>query len=96
MEFKIEKISPKGVIRIERTTNLTILSEVSEDKKSRITYEEVGGLQEEIKIMREIVELPLRHPELFVRLGIELLVRLRWPKRQLLLQVLQRVAQKHQ
>ena len=71
MDFKIEKISPKGVVRIERSTNLTILSEVSEDKKSRITYEEVGGLQEEIKIMREIVELPLRHPELFVRLGIE-------------------------
>ena len=71
MEFKIEKISPKGVVRIERSTNLSILSEVSEDKKSRITYEEVGGLQEEIKIMREIVELPLRHPELFVRLGIE-------------------------
>jgi len=71
MEFKIEKISPKGIVRIERTTTLTILSEASEDKKSRITYEEVGGLQEEIKIMREIVELPLRHPELFVRLGIE-------------------------
>ena len=69
--FKIEKISPKGVVRIERTTNLAILSEISEDKKSRITYEEVGGLQEEIKVMREIVELPLRHPELFVRLGIE-------------------------
>jgi len=71
MEFKIEKISPKGIVRIERTTNLTILSEASEDKKSRITYEQVGGLQEEIKVMREIVELPLRHPELFVRLGIE-------------------------
>jgi len=71
MDFKIEKISPKGVVRIERSTNLTILSEASEDKKSRITYEQIGGLQEEIKIMREIVELPLRHPELFVRLGIE-------------------------
>ena len=71
MDFKIEKISPKGIVRIERTTTLTILSEASEDKKSRITYEEVGGLQEEIKIMREIVELPLRHPELFERLGIE-------------------------
>ncbi len=71
MDFKIEKISPKGIVRIERATNLTILSEASEDKKSRITYEQVGGLQEEIKVMREIVELPLRHPELFVRLGIE-------------------------
>ena len=71
MDFNIDKISPKGIVRIERATNLTILSEASEDKKSRITYEEVGGLQEEIKVMREIVELPLRHPELFVRLGIE-------------------------
>ena len=71
MNFKISKISPKGVVRIERGTTLTILSEKSDDKKFRITYEEVGGLRSEIKIMREIVELPLRHPELFVRLGIE-------------------------
>jgi len=71
MNFKISKISPKGVVRIERTTTLTILAEKSDDKKFRITYEEVGGLRSEIKIMREIVELPLRHPELFARLGIE-------------------------
>ena len=71
MDFKISKISPKGVVRIERATVLTILSEKSEDKKFRITYEEVGGLRSEIKVMREIVELPLRHPELFTRLGIE-------------------------
>ena len=71
MNFKISKISPKGVVRIERATGLTILSEKSDDKKFRITYEEVGGLRSEIKVMREIVELPLRHPELFARLGIE-------------------------
>ena len=71
MDFKISKISPKGVVRIERVTALTILSEKSDDKKFRITYEEVGGLRSEIKVMREIVELPLRHPELFTRLGIE-------------------------
>jgi transitional endoplasmic reticulum ATPase len=41
------------------------------DKKIRVTYEEVGGLRTEIKAMREIVELPLRHPELFSRLGVE-------------------------
>ena len=71
MNFKIDKISPKGIVRIERSTSLTILAEKSGDKKLRITYEEVGGLSSEIKVMREIVELPLRHPELFVRLGIE-------------------------
>ena len=71
MNFKISKISPKGVVRIERSSTLTILTEGAEDKKFRITYEEVGGLRAEIKVMREIVELPLRHPELFTRLGIE-------------------------
>ena len=71
MDFKIKKVSPKGIVKIERQTQLTILSESSGDKKSGITYEQVGGLRTEIKIMREIVELPLRHPELFTRLGIE-------------------------
>ncbi len=71
MDFKIKKVTPKGIVKIERPTQLVILSESSEDKKSGITYEEVGGLRGEIKVMREIVELPLRHPELFSRLGVE-------------------------
>ena len=71
MDFKIKKVSPKGIVKIERPTQLVILSETSGDKKSGITYEEVGGLRAEIKVMREIVELPLRHPELFTRLGVE-------------------------
>ena len=71
MDFKIKKSSPKGIVKIERQTQLTILSESSGDKKTGITYEEVGGLRTEIKVMREIVELPLRHPELFTRLGVE-------------------------
>ena len=71
MDFKIKKVSPKGIVKIERPTQLVILSETSEDKKSGITYEEVGGLRAEIKVMREIVVLPLRHPELFTRLGVE-------------------------
>ena len=71
MEFRISKTSPKKIVRIDRTTNLKILSETVSDKKIRITYEEVGGLVTEIKSMREIVELPLKHPELFSRLGVE-------------------------
>ncbi|MFB3113550.1 MAG: CDC48 family AAA ATPase, partial [Nitrosopumilaceae archaeon] len=71
MDFKINKISPKNVVKIDRSTNLSILSETSIDKKVRVTYEEVGGLGTQIKAMREIVELPLRHPELFIRLGVE-------------------------
>lgn len=71
MEFKISKCTPKGIIKIERSSILKILSETASDKRTRITYEEIGGLGDEIKAMREIVELPLRHPELFSRLGVE-------------------------
>jgi len=71
MEFKINKCAPKGIVKIERSSLLKILSETASDKRTRITYEEIGGLGDEIKAMREIVELPLRHPELFSRLGVE-------------------------
>ncbi len=70
MDFKINKSNPKSIVKIDRTTTLVISTE-SIDRKPRVTYEEVGGLQTEIKAMREIVELPLRHPELFNRLGVE-------------------------
>ena len=71
MDFKITKTNPKGVVKIDRTTILNISTETSVDRKVRVTYEEVGGLRREIKAMREIVELPLKHPELFARLGVE-------------------------
>lgn len=71
MDFKINKTAPKQVVKIDRSTNLTILTDTTVDRKVRVTYEEVGGLRNEIKAMREIVELPLRHPELFNRLGVE-------------------------
>jgi transitional endoplasmic reticulum ATPase len=71
MDFKITKTSPKHVVKIDRSTALTISTEPSVDRKLRVTYEEVGGLGLEVKAMREIVELPLKHPELFARLGVE-------------------------
>ena len=71
MDFKITKTTPKGVVKIDRSTNLTISTDTAVDRKVRVTYEEVGGLRQEVKAMREIVELPLRHPELFTRLGVE-------------------------
>ena len=71
MDFKINKISPKRVVKIDRLSHLKILAEAATDKKTRITYEEIGGLGVETGAMREIVELPLRHPELFSRLGVE-------------------------
>ncbi|QMU53675.1 MAG: CDC48 family AAA ATPase [Nitrosopumilus sp.] len=71
IDFKITKTVPKRVVKMDRTTVLNISKETSVDKKIRVTYEEVGGLGNEVKAMREIVELPLKHPELFARLGVE-------------------------
>ena len=71
MVFRVGKTTPNTIIRIEESTILTISDEAAVDGRARITYEEVGGLTQEMKAMREIVELPLRHPELFARLGVE-------------------------
>ncbi|MGI0059061.1 MAG: AAA family ATPase, partial [Nitrosotalea sp.] len=50
---------------------VTILTETSIDKKVRVTFDEIGGLKTQTKRMREIVELPLKHPEVFTRLNVE-------------------------
>ncbi|HEY1248864.1 MAG TPA: AAA family ATPase, partial [Nitrososphaera sp.] len=71
MDFKVEKVVPKAIAKIDSSTKLSILTESTLDKRPRITYEEIGGLKNQIKRLREIVELPLRHPEVFTRLGIE-------------------------
>ncbi len=71
MDFRVQRIVPKGIIRIEVSTKLNILADTTLEKKPRVTYEEIGGLKEQIEKLREIVELPLRHPEVFQRLGIE-------------------------
>ena len=64
---------PHGAIKITEETSVQVLGEPTPEKKGipMITYEDIGGLHEEIQRIREMVELPLRHPELFQRLGIE-------------------------
>ncbi len=71
ISFKVSRVSPGGMVEVCKPTALSILTEAARDRRPRVTYEEVGGLGAEIKAMREIVELPLRHPELFARLGVE-------------------------
>jgi len=64
---------PHGAIKITEETAVQVLGEPTPQKKGipMITYEDIGALPEEIQRIREMVELPLRHPELFQRLGIE-------------------------
>jgi len=71
ISFRVSRVSPGGMVEVCDPTALSILTEAARDRRPRVTYEEVGGLGDEIKAMREIVELPLRHPELFARLGVE-------------------------
>jgi len=71
--FLVVNTRPNGIVKIAPTTDITIMGEpVPElDIPSRTTYEDIGGLDEEIRRIREMVELPLRHPEIFQRLGID-------------------------
>src|ERR671916_10872 len=71
MDFNVQRVIPKVISRIEQPTRLTIMAEITSDRKPRVTYEEIGGMKEQIRRLREIVELPMRHPEVFARLGIE-------------------------
>ena len=56
-----------------RTTEIEVSNKVAKEVQpiARVSYEDVGGLREEIRKVREMIELPLRHPELFERLGVE-------------------------
>jgi transitional endoplasmic reticulum ATPase len=71
--FTVSKTRPHGIVKVTAETRLTILNEPAPEAKGlpRTTYEDIGGLHEEIQRVREMVELPLRHPELFQRLGID-------------------------
>jgi len=71
--FTVTKTRPHGIVKVTSETRLTILNEPAPEGRGlpRTTYEDIGGLHEEIQRVREMVELPLRHPELFQRLGIE-------------------------
>jgi transitional endoplasmic reticulum ATPase len=71
--FSVVRVKPRGIVKMTQSTTLQVLSEPTPEKKGipRVTYEDIGGLHEEIRRLREMVELPLRHPELFQRLGIE-------------------------
>ncbi|MFA6489991.1 MAG: CDC48 family AAA ATPase [Candidatus Micrarchaeia archaeon] len=66
-------VQPAGIVIINESTEL-VLKEAPEKEGTPVqtlSYEDVGGLKEEVQKIREMVELPLRHPELFERLGIE-------------------------
>ncbi|MCZ7382105.1 MAG: CDC48 family AAA ATPase [Candidatus Methanoperedens sp.] len=74
LSFIVISTQPPGPVIVARNTSLVVKEEVMEDLEVRpthLTYEDIGGLRREIGLIREMIELPLRHPELFEKLGIE-------------------------
>ncbi len=71
--FAVLQTRPTGVVKITPKTKVVIHSRAIQEKalSTNVTYEDIGGLQEQIQRIREMIELPLRYPELFQRLGID-------------------------
>lgn len=74
MQFIVTSTRPAGAVIADRRTEITISEKPAAEKLEkvpRLTYEDIGGLKREIGLVREMIELPLRHPELFQKLGID-------------------------
>ena len=71
-ELSVVDTSPKGVVIIHSTTTIKIKGEGAREKEGvGITYEDIGGVHREVQKIREMIELPLKYPEVFERLGID-------------------------
>ena len=70
-DFKVIDTIPDGIVLISPTTLIRMKTkEVGEGKPAKISYEDIGGLDTQIQRIREMIELPLRYPQVFERLGI--------------------------
>lgn len=68
-EFTVDSSDPPGPVMIGPDTQLRCLDGTAEG--NAVTYEDVGGLSKEVRRIREMIELPLKHPEVFQHLGID-------------------------
>jgi len=71
VDLKVEKSAPAGPVVINPTTVLEVVGAKEKEQARSFSYEDVGGLKRELLRIREIIELPLRYPEVFERLGID-------------------------
>lgn len=70
----VVKTIPDGHVQLTDMTELEILPQAAEVEKlaiTSVTYEDIGGLREVVPKIREMIEIPMRHPEVFERLGVE-------------------------
>jgi transitional endoplasmic reticulum ATPase len=75
-EIRLTVVSsaPKGIVHIDATTEVELLpefTEAAETRRADVTYDDLGGIGSTIDQIREMIELPLRYPEIFERLGVD-------------------------
>jgi transitional endoplasmic reticulum ATPase len=74
IRLTVVSAAPKGIVHIDAKTQVELLPEYAEpagERRADVTYDDLGGMRDTIDALREMVELPLRHPELFQRLGVD-------------------------
>jgi len=75
LPFAIVSTNPSGIVQVLPDTEIVIKEEALDDEDEAaghdITYEDIGGLGDQLQKVREMIELPLKHPILFRRLGID-------------------------
>jgi transitional endoplasmic reticulum ATPase len=70
-DFQVQESDPDGPVLVTDKTSVRLAGNRAADGRPAITYEDIGGLNQEIRRIREMIELPLRYPALFERLGID-------------------------
>lgn len=73
IRLTVASTSPKGIVHIDENTEVELRADFEEPRDGRavVNYDDVGGMSDTIQQLREMVELPLRYPELFTRLGVD-------------------------
>jgi transitional endoplasmic reticulum ATPase len=74
LRLVVVSTAPKGIVQIDSKTVVELLPEYKAaegERRADVTYDDLGGMRDTIDALREMVELPLRHPELFQRLGVD-------------------------
>ncbi|MDP2925146.1 MAG: CDC48 family AAA ATPase [Nanoarchaeota archaeon] len=70
LSYIVSKVQPKNKVIVTPETKVIVSEDVTEEKSTGVSYEDIGGLKNEIELVREMVELPMKHPEVFQKLGV--------------------------
>jgi transitional endoplasmic reticulum ATPase len=75
VRLTVVSTTPRGIVHIDPKTQVELLPEFTErkdgERRADVTYDDLGGMKDTIDALREMVEIPLRHPEQFQRLGVD-------------------------